>query len=120
MFKLLEGMPPDVLGIEASGKVTHKDYQDILIPKAEALMAKGPVKALFVVAPEFAGYELKALWDDSVFGLKHWRDFRRVAVVADQEWIHGVMTMFRPLILCEFRLFKLAELAAAKSWITSS
>ncbi len=28
MFQLIEGLPSDVLGIEASGKVTHEDYRD--------------------------------------------------------------------------------------------
>ncbi len=43
MFKLIEDLPPDVMGIEAAGKVTHEDYKTILIPKAEAMIAKGPV-----------------------------------------------------------------------------
>jgi hypothetical protein len=32
---------------------------------------------------EFTGYELEGLWDDSAFGIKHWREFKRIAVVAD-------------------------------------
>ena len=68
MFKLIEDLPPDVLAIEATGKVTHEDYQNFLIPKAEAMMAKGPVKLLYVAGEGFDGYELEALWDDSAFG----------------------------------------------------
>ena len=30
MFKLIEGLPPNVLAVEATGKVTHEDYRDIL------------------------------------------------------------------------------------------
>ncbi len=119
MLQWIEEMPPDVLGVEAIGKVTHEDYKNVLIPKAEAMMAKGPIKALYVIGPEFTGYELEALWDDSAFGVKHWRDFRRVAVVADQGWVRGLMTMFKPLIPCEVRLFPLADLTAAKAWIAS-
>ena len=43
MLKLIEGLPPEVLAIEASGMVTSGDYQDILVRKAEALMALGPI-----------------------------------------------------------------------------
>ncbi|MGC2628723.1 MAG: STAS/SEC14 domain-containing protein, partial [Rhodomicrobium sp.] len=64
MFKLIEGLPQDVLGIEATGKVTHADYATILIPAAEAMMAKGPVKMFYVAGEGFEGYELEALWDD--------------------------------------------------------
>jgi hypothetical protein len=32
MLALIEDLPPDILGVEAAGKVTHEDYQKILIP----------------------------------------------------------------------------------------
>ena len=67
MFKLIHGLRPDVLGVEACGQVTHQDYHDILVPKAEAMMAKGPVKLLYVVGADFTGYELEALWDAGAF-----------------------------------------------------
>ena len=118
MFKLIEDLPPGVLGIEATGKVTHEDYQNILIPRAEAMIAKGPVKLLYVAGKDFEGYELEALWDDSAFGVKHWHDFTRVAVVANQAWLHAAVTMFKPFLPCEVRLFNLGDLAAAKTWIT--
>ena len=118
MFKLIEDLPPGVLGIEATGKVTHEDYQNILIPRAEAMIAKGPVKLLYVAGKDFEGYELEALWDDSAFGVKHWHDFTRVAVVADQAWLRAAVTMFKPFLPCEVRLFNLGDLAAAKTWIT--
>jgi hypothetical protein len=69
MFKFIEGLPQDVLAIEASGKVTHDDYRNTLIPKAEAMMAEGPIKMLYVIGKDFAGFELEALWDDGAFGL---------------------------------------------------
>ncbi len=40
MLRFIEGLPPNVLAFEAVGKVTHEDYRTILIPKAEAMMAK--------------------------------------------------------------------------------
>jgi len=120
MLKLIEDLPPEVLGIEAAGKVTHEDYQNILIPRAEAMMAKGPIKMLYVIGAEFTGYELEALWDDSTFGVKHWRDFSHVGVVADQAWVRGLVSMFKPFFPCEVRLFGLADMAAAKAWITSA
>jgi hypothetical protein len=35
-----------LMAIEAIGKVTHDDYRNILIPKAEAMTAKGPIRVL--------------------------------------------------------------------------
>jgi len=117
MFNLIEGLPQDVLAIEATGKVTHEDYHSTLIPKAEAMMAKGPIKLLYVIGKDFTGFELEALWDDSKFGLKHWHDFDRIAVVADQAWLRAAVSMFTPFFPGEVRMFGLSELSAAKAWI---
>ncbi len=118
MFKFIIGLPPDVMAIEAFGKVTHEDYRDTLIPKAEAMMAKGPIRMLYLIGKEFTGFELEALWDDGVFGLKHWRDFSHIAVVTDHALIGSIINMFKPFFHGEIRLFRLAELPAAKDWIT--
>ena len=120
MLKLIESMPSDVLAIEATGKVTHEDYRTALIPKAEAMMAKGPIKMLYVIGKEFTGYELEALWDDGAFGIKHWREFKRIAVVADQAWLRASISMFAPFFPAEVRLFNLSELSAAKDWIVDA
>jgi hypothetical protein len=118
MFKFIEGLPPDVMAIEASGKVTHEDYRNTLIPKAEAMMGKGPIRMLYVIGRDFTGFELEALWDDSAFGFRHWRDFSRIAVVTDHAWMSAMVNMFKPFFHGEVRLFRLAELPAAKDWIT--
>lgn len=117
MFKIIEGLPSDVLGIEAVGKVTHEDYRSVLIPKAEAMMAKGPIKLLYAIGQDFAGYELEAMWDDGAFGIKHWHEFKRIAVVADQAWMRNSISMFTPFFPAEVQLFTLSELPAARDWI---
>ncbi len=96
MFKFIEGLPADVLAIEASGKVTHEDYRDTLIPKAEAMMAKGSIKMLCVIGRDFTGFEIEAFWDDGAFGLKHRHDFSRIAVVTDHAWMSATVNMFKP------------------------
>jgi hypothetical protein len=118
MFKFIEGLPPDVMAIEASGKVTHEDYRNTLIPRAEAMMTKGPIRMLYVIGQDFTGFELEALWDDSVFGIRHWRDFSHIAVVTDHAWLSGMVSMFKPFFHGEVRLFTLADLPAAKDWIS--
>lgn len=117
MLKRIEGLPPDVMGVEAAGKVTHQDYRNVLIPAAEALMTKGPIGMLYVAGPDFSGYELEALWDDTAFGFKHWRQFTRIALVTESPWLRAAATMFSPFFPSQVRLFKLSELGAAKAWI---
>jgi hypothetical protein len=117
MLKLIEGLPQNVLAIEATGKVTHEDYRNVLIPKAEAMMAKGPIRMLYVVGKELTGFELEALWDDGKFGLKYWHDFSHIAVVTDQTWLRAAVTMFTPFFRGEVRMFRLSEMSTAKDWI---
>ncbi len=88
MFTFLEDLPADVLGVEASGAITHEDYQR-LTPRAEAMMGKGPVKALYVIDDDATEFSPQALWDDQVFSIKHWRDFSHLALVTDQVWARG-------------------------------
>ena len=119
MLTILEGLPPDVLGVEAVGKVTHEDYRTVLIPRAEAMMAKGPIRMIYVVGKRFTGYELEALWDDAAFGMKHWREFDRIAVVTDHAWMRSAVSMFAPLFPATVRLFGDADLADAREWIST-
>jgi hypothetical protein len=116
MLKLIEGLPPHVMAIEAVGRVTHRDYQSILIPKAEAMLAQGPIDMLYLLGDDFSGFELEALWDDATFGARHWRGFSRIAVVTDHAWIRAAVSMFNPFVPGEVRLFKLSDLPAAKTW----
>ena len=119
MFKSIDGLPANVLAIEASGQITHQDYRDTLIPMAKGLMGKGPIKMLYVIRPDFTGFNLEALWDDSAFGVKHGHEFSQIAVVTDHPWMGGVISMFKPFFHGEVRLFRLAQLSAAKGWIAA-
>ena len=119
MLKLMDGLPANVLGIEARDKVTHNDYQRVLIPAAEAKMANGPINMLYVTGPTFSGFELEALWDDGAFGVKHWRECRRIAVVTESAWLRAAVTMVSSFFPTEVKLFKASELAAAEVWISS-
>jgi SpoIIAA-like len=117
MFRFLDDMSSNVLAIEATGKVTHEDYCNTLVSRVEAMSAKGPIRMLYVIGKEFTGFELEALWDDGKLGLKHWRDFSHVAVVADQAWLRAAVSIFMPFFRGEVRMFGLSQLPAAKDWI---
>jgi hypothetical protein len=120
MFKFIDGLPQDVLAIEATGKVTHEDYKSTLIPRAEAMMSNGAIKMLCVLGKEFTGFEVGAIWDDSAFGLRHWHDFSHIAVVTDHAVLRVMVAMLKPFFFGDVRLFSLAELPTSRSWIVDS
>jgi hypothetical protein len=86
MINFLKGLPLNVLAVEATGQVTHEDYRDRLIPKAEAMLGHGPIRMLYVIGPEFTGFDIGAIVDDGIFGMRHSHDFVRIAVVTDLAW----------------------------------
>jgi hypothetical protein len=118
MMTILDGLPPQVLGVRVSGKVTHADYRKTLIPHAEAMIADGPISLLYVIGKDFSGYELRTLRDDGAFGIRYWRDFRRIAVVGDESWVRATLALFKPLVPCEVRLFSRLQLSAANAWVS--
>lgn len=114
------GLPEGVVAFEASGRVTNADYKERLIPALEAAIAEhGSIRFLYVLGEAFEGYDAGALWDDTFFGLKHIKDFEKVAVVADDPLYAGAVRMFAPMLPCEVKLFPLAERAEAKHWIAA-
>jgi stage II sporulation SpoAA-like protein len=119
MITILDGLPPQVLGVRASGKVTHTDYRDTLIPHAEAMIANGPICLLFVLGKDFAGYEVGALRDDGTFGMRYWRDFRRIAVVGDESRVRTTVSLLKPVAPCEVRQFSRLQLSAANAWVSA-
>ena len=118
MITFLEDVAPDVPAVEVSGPLTHQDYQHF-IPKAEAMMANGPVKALYVVDDNATEFSPQAFWDDQLFGVKHWRDFRQVALVTDLWWARAAARLFAPVFPAQMKIFTKAELADAKAWLAA-
>jgi hypothetical protein len=117
MLKFIDEMPEDVLGIEAIGKVTHADYRDSLMPEVQKRLSTGPLKLLYVIDPEFTGYEPMAIMDDAALGIRHWREFPFIALVTDIDWIRNAVRMFVPFFPGEVRLFHISETEDAINWI---
>lgn len=121
MFKIIQNLPDDVLGVEFHGKITHEDYIKGLIPAFDKkFAAEGDLRVLSVVMPDFQGFEIAAMWDDATYGLRHWRDISHIAVVCDQPaWIKNSVSLFKPFFPGAVRSFDMAELEQAKAWISA-
>jgi hypothetical protein len=118
MLTPIWGLPDKVIGFEASGRVTNDDYKERMIPALEKAIAEsGPIRFLFVLGDAFEGYEPTAMWDDTFFGLKHIKDFEKIAVVTDDALYAGAIRLFSSLMPCEVKVFPLSERDAAKAWI---
>lgn len=118
MITKMEGLPSEVIALEASGKVTAADYESTVIPAVEAATA-GDAKArmLLVFGADFDGYEAEAALDDVKMGLHHWGDFEKIAFVSDHDAQRTAVKGFGFLMPGEVRVFPLADLDQAKEWV---
>lgn len=117
-FQVLDGFPRDVVAVQVKGIITGKAYSDKLVPLIEAKLAEHDhLKCLIVVDEEFISYTADAMWDDMLLGIRHWNRFTRIAVVTDINWLRISMRVAGPLILGTMKVFDMAELDEAKSWI---
>jgi hypothetical protein len=57
------------------------------------------------------------MWDDVMLGMRHISGWDRVALVTDVPWLRTTAKATRFLVPADFRLFALAELEQAASWI---
>jgi len=115
MITELSGLPPGVIGFEATGKLRAEDYRDVVLPALERAAAGGEVRFV-VVLSEFQGMSGGALWQDLKVGVEHFRAWKRIAVVTDIEWVGYMLTLFGWMTPGEVRHFPLAQRDEAIAW----
>ncbi|HEY2771858.1 MAG TPA: STAS/SEC14 domain-containing protein [Solirubrobacteraceae bacterium] len=121
MLTVMSGFPPGSVGIKATGEITAADYEQVLVPAFESAREAvhgGKIRMLYLMGPEFTGYSAGAAWQDTKLGISHFRDWERVAVVSDIEWVRRLLHGFGWMIPAEVKLFALAELDQARAWLT--
>jgi hypothetical protein len=122
MLTLIEDLPPDVVGVEAHGKVTAEDYERVLVPAVDAVSARaggGGVRLLYVLGHEVPDYTAGAAWEDAKLGLGHLRSWERIAIVGDGDWLRHAVHGLGWLMPGEIKVFALEELDSAREWVTS-
>ncbi len=82
-----DGSDEFFLTVHVRGKLTHDDYQS-LVPMLESAIegVEHPKINVFFDATEMEGWEPRAAWDDLKLGVKHGRQFNRIALVGNRRW----------------------------------
>jgi hypothetical protein len=120
MIEMLKGFPEGVVAAVAKGRVTRRDYDEVLIPAIEAAFGRRQkVRCYYELGREFFGMDAGAMWEDFRVGFGHLAGWERVAVVTDVDWIRLAMNAFRFLVPGETRIFSTGEAAEARRWITA-
>ncbi len=118
MIEMIPGLPDNVLGFSAKGRVTAEDYETVIIPAVEEQFShQNKLRLLYHIGKESAGFEAAAMWDDTKLGMKHITGWERIAIVTDIEWMRISIKVFGFGIPGEIRVFHNDELADAVRWI---
>jgi hypothetical protein len=117
MIEILDQSTENVFAMRLSGKLLHRDYQQF-VPMLEKRMEEHGSVHCFIEMTDFHGIELRALWDEIKFDIRHARHIERCAVVGDRAW-ESWMTKLSRLIFsrAEIRFFGIAERDNAWEWI---
>lgn len=121
MIERIEDMPAGTIGLRAEGELTVDDYRGVLEPALKEGVDSGELRLLFVLT-DFDGLASGAWVEDMKTGLRAWvRDhsaWRRFALVTDVEWVAKAMRAFAWMAPGETKVFAMAELAAARAWVS--
>jgi hypothetical protein len=119
MLEFIKEMPPQVVGIRATGDVSKEDYEKVLVPRiGELVNRQGDINYLLVLETDVQNFSAASWFEDLKLGLKHFTHWNRIAVVTDQKGVAWFTDLFRFLIPGTAKGFTIAELEEAKKWIT--
>jgi hypothetical protein len=105
-----------ILEVHVSGTLTKGDYERFTPAAEQAIDEHGKIRVLFDMH-DFHGWNAAALWEDVKFGLHHFKDVERIAVVGERAWEHGAAVFCRPFTAAEIRYFDRSESEAGRRWI---
>ena len=115
-LQLTEKQGGRILEVQVQGKLTKEDYETF-VPEIERLLeAHGKVRILFSMH-DFHGWSAGALWEDTKFGVHHFRDIERLAVVGETKWEKGMALFCKPFTTAEVRYFDRSQLVEARDWL---
>ena len=117
MIKIIEGLPRNVVGIAAKGRVTMRDCREVLIPAMKKRLKRhGKIRLYYELGSRFPG----AGWDDLDLGIERAVRCERVAIVTDIAWVRLTVKAVRFLIPSEIRVFSTIEAEEGRAWITAA
>jgi len=121
MVERIEDVPPGVIGLRGSGKLTRQDYTQVLEPALKEAMDSGQARVLFVLT-DFDGLEAGAVPEDIKTGLgvelANRKNWKRLALVTDVEWVAKAMRMFTWAMPGELTVYDdLGRLDEARDWV---
>jgi len=111
---------PDILNktivLRVEGKLTEKDYKDLL-PGLEALMAKVDKVKFLILLHDFKGWDAKAFFEDVNFDARYRQHLGKIAIVGEHVWEELGARLANFFLPEELRYFAADQEAGAREWL---
>jgi SpoIIAA-like len=117
MISQIQTNHPRILGLRLSGKLKDEDYRTFVPAVDQVYAHSGGTLRLFVRLEDFQGWDLHGAWDDFKFGIKHYSDTDRIAMVGEKKWEEWMTLLWKPFSRAEVRYFDVARIEDAWAWI---
>lgn len=119
MLSVINDLPEHVFGVRATGEVDQDDLKKVLLPGLKALAdEEKEIYYLLVLETPVENFTAGAWWQDMKAGLRHFTQWKKMAIVTDQQAVETFTDLFGHVIPGEARGFKLSELQQAISWLS--
>ncbi len=115
-IQLIEENGGKILVVHVSGKLVKADYPDFVSEFERLVRQHGKLLVLFDMTG-FQGWDSGAAWEDIKFDMKHFADIRRMAMVGNKKWQHGMATFFKPFTKATTRYFDHTDTVQARKWL---
>lgn len=117
MIQLINS-PDNVAAFRVMGEVTKKDYEDVVVPTVEALVAKtDELNFLLELDTDLSKFSAGAWFEDFMIGLKNFGKWHKAAIVTDSDTIISFTNAFSYIAPGEYKGFKKDELDVALLWV---
>jgi hypothetical protein len=123
MIEPIADMPAGTIGFRVKGELTDEDYQGVLAPALREAAGAGDVRLLLAADKGFDLATLKTrfeeLRNDPELDLGHSKDWKRVAIAADANFIYrAAFPALSQVVPVDIKLFGVNDVDEAKAWVT--
>ncbi|PTD96036.1 SpoIIAA family protein [Pseudothauera lacus] len=108
---------PNLVAVTVFGEFTLSDYKEFEELVNFKIKFEGPVSLLFDLR-EMAGFTLDVAWEEIKFSRQHAHDFRRIAVVTDDQWLTWSAWLTQIFVDADVLVFDAED--EARSWLAAA
>lgn len=119
MVELLNDFPPYVAAYKATGQVSKEEYEQVVMARInEVARQYGKINFLVLMATDVSDYSFGSLVDYVKMTFNHFKEWNRLAVVSDAQWVNKVYEALGGLVYGKVKSFRINEYEEARQWIS--